>query len=209
MDGNLKRCTAFEGSRCIASGELAQVVAKVKEVTDRGTGESVLIFDDFNSELIEVDFRGSINDVLAKLEKPAVRDGSASESANTDRNAMRGPGRPRLGVVSREVSLLPRHWDWLNSQPGGASVALRELVEEARRVNSSRDKVRHSQEAAYRFMSAMAGNLPGFEEAARALFRGDLERFDSLVAPWPADIRDHAQKLSHVALGSRAGGNAA
>jgi uncharacterized protein len=201
---DVKRCTAFEGNRSVASGEVAQVVMKVKEVIDKGEGEPVLIFDDFTSELIEVDFRGSINDVLKRLEKPAISDGSATVPVNADQNVLRGPGRPRLGVVSREVTLLPRHWEWLNSQPGGASTALRKLVEEARRANSGRDKVRHSQEAAYRFMSTMAGNLPGFEEATRALFAGDGERFDGLTASWPADIRDHARKLSHVALQGRA-----
>jgi hypothetical protein len=205
MDGEgLKRCTAFEGNRCIASGELAQVIISVKEVIDRGGEESVLIFDDFTSELIEVDFRGSLNDVLKRLEKPAFKGESAAKQVNTDQNVPRGPGRPRLGVVSREVTLLPRHWDWLNSQPGGASVALRKLVEEARRVNSGKDKVRRSQEAAYRFMSAMAGNLPGFEEATRALFAGNGERFESLVFSWPADIRDHARKLSIIALQDQA-----
>ncbi len=200
---DLKRCTAFEESRCIASGDLAQVAMKVKEVIDRGEGKSVLIFDDFTSELIEVDFRGTMNDVLKRLEKPIVRGESAAAPVTTGQNALRGPGRPKLGVVSREVTLLPRHWDWLNSQPGSASVALRKLVEQARRVNSGRDKVRHSQEAAYRFMSAMAGDLPGFEEATRALFAKDRERFDSLVASWPADVGDYAQKLAYVALQSR------
>lgn len=205
MDGeDLKRCTAFEGIRCIASGELARVVISVKEVIDRGGEESVLIFDDFTSELIEVDFRGSLNEVLKRLEKPGFKAESAATQVNAEQNVPRGPGRPRLGVVSREVTLLPRHWDWLNSQPGGASVALRKLVEEARRVNSGKDKVRRSQEAAYRFMSAMAGNLPGFEEATRALFAGNSERFDSLVSSWPADIRDHARKLSIIALQDRA-----
>jgi uncharacterized protein len=190
-----KRCTAFEGSRRIASGELEQVVVKVKEAIDKGEDAPVLIFDNFTSEVVEVDLRGSLKDVLAKLEKEGG-------PADADRNPMRGPGRPKLGVVSREVTLLPRHWDWLNSQPGGASVALRKLVEEARRVYSGRDKVRHSQEAAYRFMSAMAGNLPGFEEASRALFAGNRERFDSLVDAWPADVGDHARKLASVALRS-------
>jgi uncharacterized protein len=206
---DLNRCTAFLGSRCIASGDLTQVVMKVKEVTAGGEEEPLLIFDDMTSELIEVDFRGAMNDVLKRLEKPTVEGGSPATQVNADQNVPRGPGRPKLGVVSREVTLLPRHWDWLNSQPGGASVALRKLVEEARRIYSNRDKVRYSQEAAYRFMSAMAGNLPGFEEATRALFAGDPERFDSLVASWPIDVRDHARKLSYVALHSRAKANAA
>ena len=199
---DLRRCTAFEGDRCIASGDLVQVVKKAKELIDREEAVSVLIFDDFTSELIEVDFRGTINDALKRLEK-APANGKSATAPNSDRTGSRGPGRPKLGVVSREVTLLPRHWDWLNSQPGGASVALRKLVEEARRVNSGRDKVRHSQEATYRFMSAMAGNLPGFEEAARALFAGGRKRFDDLVASWPVDIRNHVRKLSDVALQCR------
>lgn len=203
-----KSCTAFEGNICIASGTLLEVAKKVKGIIGRDEQAQILIFDDLTSELIEVDFRGTMNDVLKRLEKPTVRSESAATPVNSDQKVLRGPGRPKLGVVSREVTLLPRHWDWLNSQPGGASVALRKLVEEARRVNRGRDKVRHSQEVAYRFMSAMAGNLAGFEEATRALFAGDRERFDSLVAPWPPDVRDHAQKLSCVALQSRAGRSA-
>jgi hypothetical protein len=94
-------------------------------------------------------------------------------------------------VVAREVTLLPRHWDWLAAQPGGASVALRKLVEEARRGSADADRRRAARDAAYRFMSAMAGDLPGFEEAARALFADDRQRFDDVVAAWPADIRDY------------------
>lgn len=199
-EGELIRCTAFLGSRRIASGEMAEVVVQVKEVIDRGEEELILIFDDLTSEVIEVDFRGTISDVLKRLEKPTTRNSSPATPENKDQNVPRGPGRPKLGVVSREVTLLPRHWDWLNSQPGGASVALRKLVDEARRSYSDRDRVRHSQNAAYKFMYAMAGNLAGFEEATRALFAGDSKRFDVLVSSWPADIRDHARKISYVAL---------
>jgi hypothetical protein len=103
-------------------------------------------------------------------------------------------------VVAREVTLLPRHWDWLNSQPGGASVALRKLVEHARKANESRDRVRIARESAYRFMSAMAGNEPGFEEATRALFAGDRARFDEHVRRWPAAVREHVAKLAAAAI---------
>lgn len=115
----------------------------------------------------------------------------------------RGPGRPKLGVVAREVTLLPRHWEWLNGQPGGASVALRKLVDEARRANDGKDRVRQAREAAYRFMSVMAGNERGFEEATRALFAGDRERFEEFVASWPADVRDHAKRLAAAAFEGR------
>jgi hypothetical protein len=190
------RCTAFEGSRRIASGELAQVALKTKEVIDGGEHGPVLIFDDVTSEALELDLRGTAEDVLERLGEPT----SGDAPADPDGEAPRGPGRPKLGVVPREVTLLPRHWDWLNSQPGGASVALRKLVEEARRVNEGKDRVRRAQEAAYRFMSAMAGNLPDFEEATRAFFAGDEGRFDELVESWTADVRDHARKLAAVAF---------
>lgn len=197
---NLKSCTAFKGNQRVASGDLLKVAKKVKEIIDRDEQASILIFDDVTSELVEVDFRGTMEDVLERLEKPTAGEESATAPSKTDQSSQRRPGRPKLGVVSREVTLLPRHWDWLNSQPGGASVALRKLVEGARRVNSSKDKVRHSKEVAYRFMSAMAGNFPGFEEATRSLFAGDSERFNSLVASWPTDIRDHARKLAEAAF---------
>jgi hypothetical protein len=188
-------CTAFEGFRCIASGELAQVALEVKKVIDRGERAPVLIFDDETSEQVEVDFRGTSEDVLKRLAQKTSEGAATAAPDDPGRDGPRGPGRPRLGVVAREVTLLPRHWDWLNGQPGGASVALRKLVEEARRANDGRDRVRRSQEAAYRFMSAMAGNLPGFEEAARALFASDRDRFGDLIRGWPEDIRRHLARL--------------
>jgi uncharacterized protein len=190
------RCTAFEGYRRIASGEVVHVALKAKEILDRGEQAPVLIFDDATGEQIEVDFRGTARDVRKRLEKPANETAAAASPASPEKELPRGPGRPKLGVVAREVTLLPRHWDWLNSQPGGASVALRKLVEEARRANQGKDRLRRSQEAAYRFMSALAGNLPGFEEATRALFARNPERFEQKVACWPADVRDHARKMA-------------
>jgi hypothetical protein len=103
----------------------------------------------------------------------------------------RGPGRPRLGVVGREVTLLPRQWDWLAAQPGGASVALRKLVEAARKADQSPQRIRRTQDTAYRFMHALSGDLPGFEEATRALYRWDLPELERLTGSWPRDVRDH------------------
>jgi uncharacterized protein len=198
-------CIAFAGGRRIAAGELATVALKAKEAIDRGGREPILLFDEATSEPIELDFRGTPADLLKRLERSASkRPSTAAAVAETD--APRGPGRPKLGVVAREVTLLPRHWEWLSVQPGGASVALRKLVEQARRDHDGRDRIRPAQEAAYRFMSVMAGDRPGFEEAARAVFAGDRARFDRLVKPWPADIRNHARKLAAVALGPVAQG---
>jgi len=184
--GRQTHCTAFKGARCIAAGELGDVALKAKAAVDKGA--QVMIFDDDTSESIEVDFRGAAEEVLQRLAQP---DGNPAVTEGP-----RGPGRPKLGVVAREITLLPR----LSAQPGGASVALRKLVEEARRANGGKDRVRQSQEAAYRFISVMAGNRPGFEEATRALFAGHRDRFDQLIAPWPKDVRHHARKLAADAL---------
>lgn len=183
------RCTSFNGTTCIASGDLKEVALETKAVVDKGTPLPVLIFNDLTSELVEIDFRGTAADVARRVE-------SQPGASNASLAPPRGPGRPKLGVVAREVTLLPRHWEWLASQPGGASVVLRRLVEEAKRASPGKDRIRRSQAAAYKFMSAMAGNEPGFEEATRALFAGNLDRFNALVDVWPHDVREHARKLA-------------
>jgi len=183
---------AFEGDRCIGSGELRDVARSARQALGRQPDASILIFNSRTSTLVDVDFRGSIDDVVARIPLP---DPPAADE-DTAVAAPRGPGRPKLGVVAREITLLPRHWDWLAQQKGGASVAIRKLVDEARRNNEGSDRIRLAQEAAYRFMSTMAGNRPHFEEAIRALFAGDAKRFEQLIAEWPADVRDHATRLA-------------
>lgn len=193
----LSSCTAFLGVQCIAAGDLHAVATEVKRHIDAGEQGHILIFDDATSEPIEVDFRGSLKAVLNRLPPSAVEEVVVENEA-----AVRTPGRPRLGVTAREVTLLPRHWEWLAAQPGGASVALRKLVEEASRANETRDRIRRAQESAYRFMSAMAGNFPDYEEAVRALFAGKPEQFGALTEAWPFDVRDHARGLALRAFGN-------
>jgi hypothetical protein len=192
---------AFAGANRIASGQLALVALKVKELIDRNDSAAILIFDDITSEQVEIDFRGSAEQVLQRLSLSGTSV-ATMETAADDPQTARGPGRPKLGVIGREVTLLPRHWDWLNLQSGGASVALRKLVEEAKRRNEERDQIRLAQESAYRFMSAMAGNQADFEEATRAFFAGDRLRFAELSEPWQIDIRDHARTLAARAFGA-------
>src|ERR1700691_1953108 len=188
-------CLAFAGTRLIASGDLRPVVFKALAPTISDKLEPVLIFDDFTSEVIEIDLRGTPEDLLTRIGEIETGRPPSEEPILPEVGA-RGPGRPRLGVVAREVTLLPRHWDWLASQPGGASAALRRLVETARRTNQGRDRLRRAREAAYRFISAIAGNEPGFEQAARALLAGNQDRFEELVGPWPVDVGNHAKKLA-------------
>lgn len=185
-------CTAFANDMIVATGRLSEVARRVKSVVAGDAWSRILIFDDRTCQPVELDLRGSTEEVLARLNKGRLAEGAwpASEPP------VRGPGRPKLGVVAREVTLLPRHWEWLAAQPGGSSVALRKLVEEARRANPARNQTRLAREAAYRFMSAMAGNLPGFEEATRALFANQQPRFIELTEVWPPDIRDHARKIA-------------
>lgn len=179
---------AFQDHKQIATGELADVAIKAQRAS-KARQANVLIFNDATGERIEVDLRGSARDVLHRLENNIA-------GKKIEEEPPRQPGRPKLGVIPREVTLLPRHWEWLNVQPGGASVALRKLVEEARRVNRNTDRLRAAKEAAYRFISTMAGNESGFEEATRALFADDAIRFAEHSRTWPPDVREHAAKLA-------------
>jgi hypothetical protein len=172
-------CIAFDGTTCIARGSLVEVAAAARESI--ASDAQILVFDAESSEPVELDLRGSAEEVAARY---------------TPAPAKRPPGRPKLGVVAREVTLLPRHWEWLAEQPGGASVTLRKLVERARKDGSSAENRRRAQDSAFRFMSALAGNEPGFEEATRALYASDGQRFAEITEAWPPDVRDHARELA-------------
>ncbi|PSJ40736.1 DUF2239 family protein [Allosphingosinicella deserti] len=165
--------TAFVGERILARGRLADVALAVRNA---GAAAGILVFSDETGRVIDLDLRGSAEEIVARLAPPA-----------------RGRGRPKLGVVAREVTLLPRHWEWLGRQRGGASHALRRLVDGAR--NADQAQPHFESERAYRFMSALAGNLPGFEEASRALFAGDGDALAARTADWPKDIRAYALEL--------------
>ncbi|MDR5754443.1 MULTISPECIES: DUF2239 family protein [unclassified Caballeronia] len=181
------RYTTFEGGRRISAGSLQANALAARRAIGDGATKPVLIFEDETGRVIDIDMQ-------APAENEAARLPEGAESAVADEP--RGRGRPKLGVVAREVTLLPRHWEWLATQPGGASVALRKLVEEARRANGDQDRTRKAHQRAYRFMSAIAGDLPGFEEATRALFADDAPRFAEQIGAWPCDVRDYATRLA-------------
>jgi hypothetical protein len=185
-------CMAFVGTACVASGTLPDVARHAREILNAEPQATVVLLDGRTSKPIDIDWRGTPQEVVARL------------ATGTDTAPAAGPaeprqaGRPKLGVVAREVTLLPRHWDWLNEQPGGASVTLRKLVEEARHATAGEVRVRNAREACYRFMSVLAGDEPGYEEALRALYADDKARFETYTEQWPEDVRRHARRLARA-----------
>lgn len=192
------RLIAFAGFRQVAAGDRAQVVTALRKLPANDDA-LVRVFNDATGERIDLDLREEAPEnaqvAAATVASPAAPDQPEAVTA-------RPVGRPKLGVVAREITLLPRHWEWLNTQPGGASVTLRRLVDETRKASEGRVSVRASRENAYRFMSEMAGDLPGFEEATRALFAGDKLKFEVQVAPWAEDMRLQLEKLAAASWGA-------
>lgn len=186
-------CTAFAGLKKIASGHVIDVALKVKAHQQKDKKATILVFDDATSQQVELDLRGHEEAIIKRLKALP-----GNEPEEEERKS--GPGRPKLGVVSREISLLPRHWEWLAAQPGGASVTLRKLVEDAKKKNQHRDRLRLAQEATYKFMLVMAGDLPQYEEALRALYAKNGKEFAARIASWPKDVREHTARLADAAL---------
>jgi len=176
---------AFDGEAQLARGSLRDVVAAVKRRWDEDPGALVLVFEDASGRQLDFDLRGSLGEVLGRVDP---------------RPARAGRGRPRLGVTSREVTLLPRQWAWLEAQPGSASASLRRLVDAARANETARDRARRAAAATGRVMTALAGNHEHFEEAYRALDAGDRSRFEALSAGWPASVRAYLLDLARDAL---------
>jgi uncharacterized protein len=177
--------TAFVGERQLTSGDLRALLAACKAHVDTHGEDGLLIFADGSGRQVEFDLRGSLEEVFTRELPPEPRV---------------GPGRPKLGVTSREVSLLPRHWEWLERQPSGISAALRRVVEEAMKQSPDRERVRLARAATSRVMTVLAGNLAGYEEASRALFAGDAKKFARLVRGWPRDVRGYVERLAAPAF---------
>lgn len=178
--------TAFSAQTLLAAGSLSEVAPAAQAAIQRGAAQ-VLIFEDATGQVVDLDLRGDAEALRARL-PTALEPTSPAASP--------GRGRPRLGVVPREVTLLPRHWEWLAKQPGGASAALRRLVEQASREAVEVDAARARQTAAYRAMTTLAGHLPGYEDALRALYAPDPTGFLAAMAPWPDHVRDYVTQLA-------------
>lgn len=190
MSTEPKIFVAFAGTNLIARGALTEVVRRSKDLLDQGEDQRIALYDDETGRPVDIDFSGSQAEVLSKLAAHPMAGGPKTEP-----DQRRGPGRPKLGVVSREVSLLPRHWGWLAEQRGGASATLRRLVDGARKGSATQDQIRKTIDAAHRFMWDLAGDQPGFEEASRTLFRQDFDAFTQLISDWPVGIREQLARF--------------
>lgn len=186
MSGPITPYVVFNGERRLAAGSKLDVAVAAQARLAEAPEASLLIFDPEGRQ-VDFDLRGGPWDIALRL---------GDERGGEGEPAPRGRGRPKLGVTAREVTLLPRHWEWLAAQPGGASVALRKLVEAARRESEGPDRRRAARDAAYRFASVMAGDRPGFEAMSRALFAGDAEEFAARIADWPGDVAEHLRALA-------------
>jgi hypothetical protein len=175
---------AFAGERLVAVGNPEQVLAAVKAEKNL----QALFFEEQTGRQVDFDLRGTVAEVVERaLPKPVKA----------------GRGRPKLGVVAREVSLLPRHWEWLETQPNGASAALRRLVDESRRREGDAVESRRVREAMGQIMTAVGGNLPGFEEALRAVYAVDRGAFEKRVAGWPEGLRGYLESRAAEAFWTR------
>lgn len=194
MSASPSAVTAFAAGRRIASGSRGAVAVAVKRAAEAGEA-ALLVFEDASGRPVDFDLRGADDEIRARAD--AAAPGGAEPAPG---GAPRGRGRPKLGVVGREVTLLPRHWEWLGRQPGGASVALRKLIDEKRATGGGAAAATAAQAVADRVMGALAGNLPRYEEASRALYRRDGDRFANCVADWPADVRNYVMRLAAPAF---------
>ena len=184
----LNTYTAFEDHKILSQGILEDVVLKVKKRLEKSPESQIVIYSDATGKSMDFNFQGSEKEVLKRLEVYTTPENTTEASS--------GPGRPKLGVISREVSLLPKHWEWLATQSGGASNTLRKLVEENMKKTSGVLTVKTAQERTYKFMSVEAGDLENYEEALRALYRKDKERFTSEIKTWPRDVQKHVLELA-------------
>ncbi len=172
--------SAFLEDELIAQGPRAVVTRRIEERYPASDFSRIRVFDDATGRVTDLDYWDASADAPAEA-APA--------------SPPRGRGRPKLGVVSREVTLLPRHWDWLAAQRGGASATIRRLIEDARKRRSETLTAAEAREGVHRFLTEMAGDREGYEEALRALYRSDIAGVRAIADAWPEDIRRYLNRL--------------
>jgi hypothetical protein len=182
---------AFSGSSLLVRGDIETVALAARAASSGEAKERLALYVEGSGAAFDLDLSGSEEEILARLpgQFPEASIDTLADGCSAPATKPRGRGRPKLGVVSREISLLPRHWQWLSEQQGGASATLRRLVDEARKIRADEAQIRKNVNAAYRFMMDIAGNQAGFEEASRTLFAHNFREFEERIRDWPTDIR--------------------
>lgn len=195
---SLPTFTAFTEGKSISNGNLKSVIRDSKAYRAKHSHASILIFEDADGSWFDVDLNGSLALILKTL--PARAPVTIEEE--TEAPVLQAPtrGRPKLGVVSKEVTLLPRHWEWLSSQKGGASVTLRKLVETAKKTSAIKEKTRRAEDACNQFIVSIAGDYSNYEEATRALYASEYKAFEKSIKGWPEDIKQYAMRLLTPAI---------
>ncbi|MES2802482.1 MAG: DUF2239 family protein [Bdellovibrionota bacterium] len=179
--------TVFAGFKIISQGNIEEVAIATKKYLKKEDDVRLLIFSDLSGKQMDLDLSGADKDVIDRLSVYKAAEASVSVS---------GPGRPKIGVKPREVSLLPLHWEWLSTQSGGASATIRRLVDEKMKAPTPKDKIKQTQESVYTFLNSIAGDLTNFEDAIRFLYRQDEAKFKDAIADWPKDLKKHTLTLS-------------
>ena len=181
--------TAFENKKILTEGNLNEVATIVFHRLKENKSANILIFSDQSGRIIDLGFSGTERQMLERLKI----------YCHQEIQSYPGAGRPRLGVVTREISLLPKHWEWLLGQDGGASACLRKLIDEKMSESELPKKaIMFAQEKTYKFLHAIAGDLPNFENAIRYLYRKDQSSFLKQISDWPDDVQTYALKLSKI-----------
>ncbi len=190
--------TLFRNNTLVANGDMADIKASILAVNERFPEGTYLCFNDLTGEYVDVDFHTEKSTKPLKKQTELKR--GRPSFLKAPRAKTKKAGRPSLGVVAREVTLLPRHWKWLNSQSSSASSALRELIDETIRTGRNPLEARNAMARADKFMSTALGDQPGYEEASRALYRADKETFYKLIEAWPNDLKNYVKQLSNPAF---------
>ena len=176
--------SAYGPTSCIGQGELTDVALAAHRFLRTHPDQSALILQDSTCQIIDLDLSGD----EALLERKANHYPIRSQAPVPDSK----------DPITGEITLLPRHWQWLAEQGGNASATLRRLIDEARRDPKQKadNECRRRQQLTYRFCQALCGDFQGYEDALRALYAADKDSFKTHISTWPADFALRAEALA-------------
>lgn len=175
------RYTAFRGDTRIITDSLFNVALALQKQSEM----NVLVFNDQTGQQIDLDLSGSEDDLKQRY---------------TEVEYVKKVGRPKLGVISREITLQQKHWNWLDQQSSSASAVIRKLIDKELNDPSSESNIMLAKQAIDHFMLAMLGNMPNYEEATRALYQGNKSHFLALIHNYPKDLKVYLELKAQTAF---------